>query len=64
MLNIGLASGCSDDWAKVTFVKCKTKFNLRLTRNFDYEKGGAGIKYSYTVEMRDKGTFGFQLPAK
>jgi hypothetical protein len=45
-------------------VKCNTKFNLRLPRNFDYEKGGAGIKYSYTVEMRDKGTFGFQLPAK
>nr|SVE80575.1 EOG090X00QE [Daphnia magna] len=37
----GLASGCSDDWAK----------------------GGAGIKYSYTVEMRDTGRFGFQLPA-
>lgn len=38
---LGLASGCSDDWAK----------------------GGAGIKYSYTVEMRDTGRFGFQLPA-
>nr|SVE71503.1 EOG090X00QE [Daphnia similis] len=38
---LGLASGCSDDWAK----------------------GGAGIKYSYTVEMRDTGKFGFQLPA-
>lgn len=42
ILGKGLASGCSDDWAK----------------------GGAGIKYSYTVEMRDTGRFGFQLPAE
>ena len=30
----------------------------------DWAKGSAGIKYSYTVEMRDTGTFGFQLPAR
>ena len=28
----------------------------------DYAKGGAGIKYSYTVELRDTGTYGFLLP--
>lgn len=42
MLNIDVASGGSDDWAK----------------------GSAGVKYSYTVEMRDTGTFGFELPAR
>lgn len=30
----------------------------------DWAKGGAGIAYSYTVEMRDEGRFGFLLPAK
>lgn len=25
--------------------------------------GGAGIKYSYTLELRDTGTYGFALPA-
>ncbi|CAA9994178.1 unnamed protein product [Nesidiocoris tenuis] len=29
----------------------------------DWAKGRAGIKYSYTLELRDKGTFGFLLPA-
>lgn len=29
----------------------------------DWAKGAAGIKYSYTVELRDKGTYGFALPA-
>ena len=28
----------------------------------DYAKGGAGIKYSYTVELRDTGRYGFLLP--
>jgi hypothetical protein len=30
----------------------------------DYAKGGAGIKYSYTVELRDSGRHGFVLPAR
>lgn len=30
----------------------------------DYAKGVAGIKYSYTVELRDKGNYGFLLPPK
>uniref|UniRef100_A0A0A9XQJ7 Carboxypeptidase B n=2 Tax=Lygus hesperus TaxID=30085 RepID=A0A0A9XQJ7_LYGHE len=29
----------------------------------DWAKGKAGIKYSYTLELRDKGTHGFLLPA-
>ncbi|XP_015609902.1 carboxypeptidase B [Cephus cinctus] len=29
----------------------------------DWAKGVAGIKYSYTVELRDRGTYGFLLPA-
>uniref|UniRef100_A0A8D8VY90 Carboxypeptidase B n=2 Tax=Cacopsylla melanoneura TaxID=428564 RepID=A0A8D8VY90_9HEMI len=29
----------------------------------DWAKGRAGIKYSYTVELRDKGSHGFLLPA-
>lgn len=29
----------------------------------DWAKGGAGIQYSYTVEMRDTGDYGFRLPA-
>ncbi|KAL4235386.1 Sodium-dependent noradrenaline transporter [Mactra antiquata] len=29
----------------------------------DFAKGGAGIKYSYTIELRDQGDYGFQLPA-
>ncbi|VDI20475.1 Hypothetical predicted protein, partial [Mytilus galloprovincialis] len=28
----------------------------------DYAKGGAGIKYSYTLELRDTGRYGFVLP--
>jgi hypothetical protein len=29
----------------------------------DWAKGKAGIKYAYTVELRDVGTYGFLLPA-
>lgn len=29
----------------------------------DWAKGVAGIKYSYTVELRDHGQYGFLLPA-
>ncbi|KAK9507608.1 hypothetical protein O3M35_007428 [Rhynocoris fuscipes] len=29
----------------------------------DWAKGRAGIKYSYTIELRDKGDYGFLLPA-
>lgn len=28
----------------------------------DFAKGECGIKYSYTVELRDRGQFGFILP--
>ena len=30
----------------------------------DWAKGGANIKYSYTVELPDTGKFGFLLPAR
>jgi len=30
--------------------------------SYDWAKGVAGIKYSYTVELRDQGDFGFLLP--
>ncbi|XP_020278332.1 carboxypeptidase B-like [Pseudomyrmex gracilis] len=29
----------------------------------DWAKGVAGIKYAYTIELRDRGTYGFLLPA-
>jgi len=29
----------------------------------DWAKGVANIKYSYTIELRDSGTYGFILPA-
>lgn len=30
--------------------------------SYDWAKGVAGIKYSYTVELRDRGNYGFVLP--
>jgi len=30
----------------------------------DWVKGLAGVKYTYTIELRDNGTYGFLLPAK
>ena len=30
----------------------------------DWAKGGAGIKFSYTVELPDTGKHGFILPAR
>ena len=29
----------------------------------DWAMGGAGIPYAYTIELRDSGAFGFELPA-
>lgn len=29
----------------------------------DWAKGSLGIKYAYTIELRDSGRFGFILPA-
>ena len=31
--------------------------------SIDYTYGAAGIKYSYSIELRDKGRYGFLLPA-
>jgi len=31
--------------------------------SYDWAKGKEGIKYSYTIELRDKGRYGFMLPA-
>ena len=30
--------------------------------SYDWVKGVAGIKYSYALELRDNGTYGFMLP--
>jgi hypothetical protein len=30
----------------------------------DWAKGAAGIKYAYTIELRDRGYFGFILPVQ
>jgi len=30
--------------------------------SYDWAKGVAGIKYSYTLELRDRGRYGFLLP--
>lgn len=30
----------------------------------DWAKGKGGIKYSYTIELPDKGVYGFLLPAE
>lgn len=30
--------------------------------SYDWAKGVAGIKYSYTIELRDRGSYGFVLP--
>lgn len=29
----------------------------------DWAKGSAGMKYAYTIELRDNGRYGFVLPA-
>ena len=31
--------------------------------SYDWAKGVAGIKYSYTIELRDRGNAGFVLPS-
>ena len=31
--------------------------------SYDWAKGVAGIKYSYTIELRDQGDYGFLLPS-
>lgn len=31
--------------------------------SIDYVQGVAKAKYAYTIELRDKGTYGFSLPA-
>lgn len=37
-------------------------YNLVLGASDDWAKGVAKIKYSYTVELRDTGKYGFILP--
>jgi hypothetical protein len=40
------------------------KLDIASGGSDDWAKGGAGIPYSYTVELRDTGNFGFELPAE
>ena len=60
--------------SEITLVLSKSKpseteiVNSRLTDaaaggSDDWAKGSAGIKYAYTVELRDTGKHGFILPA-
>ena len=39
-------------------------FSFFLGGSDDWAKGGANIKYSYTIELPDTGRHGFLLPAK
>lgn len=38
-------------------------FFFHIGTSEDWAKGAAGIKYSYAVKLRDRGSFGFLLPA-
>ncbi|XP_073979779.1 carboxypeptidase B-like isoform X2 [Rhodnius prolixus] len=40
-----------------------TLFYARSGSSDDWAKGRAGVKYSFTIELRDKGDYGFLLPA-
>ena len=42
---------------------CRVFPDIAAGGSDDWAKGSAGIKYSYTVELRDTGTYGFILPA-
>ena len=37
---------------------------INLGGSDDWAKGGAGIKYSYTIELPDTGAYGFLLPSR
>lgn len=47
--------------------KLKPKLFLMMLKTyilcFSFSYGNASAKFSYTVELRDTGTYGFQLPA-
>lgn len=38
-------------------------FSLTGSSSDDWAKNKLGIKYSYAIELRDKGIYGFLLPA-
>lgn len=38
--------------------------NGSVGSSIDWVKGDVGVKYAYTLELRDSGRFGFLLPAK
>ena len=46
------------------FSEIDTFFLFFLGGSDDWAKGGANIKYSYTIELPDTGRHGFLLPAK
>lgn len=45
------------------FRQGKRNFSLFAGSSDDWAKGVASIKYAYTIELRDRGTYGFLLPA-
>jgi|688.fasta_scaffold315624_1 hypothetical protein len=58
----------------VSSFRCKLLIQILLISNYvldintgpsdDWAMGGAGIPYAYTIELRDSGAFGFELPAE
>lgn len=53
-----------------TILKCScifklTKFGVNISGGSqDWVKAEAGVKYSYTMELRDKGRYAFHLPVE
>ena len=54
-----IAGGASDDYAKVSFLE----FLFRYQFDLSIFQAAAEIPYSFTVELPDKGRYGFILPA-
>ncbi len=48
----------------VLFVDSNFPIDVATGGSDDWAKGVAGIKYSYTLELRDEGRYGFELPAR
>ncbi|KPM08354.1 Carboxypeptidase O Precursor (CPO)-like protein [Sarcoptes scabiei] len=47
-----------------TTLRMKYGTDYRYGSSPNWAHGAAGIKYAYTFELRDKGTYGFLLPSR